>query len=461
MTIKRLQASSSAPFGPTSDRRTLLKAAGAAAAVGATGIYAPAVLGQAKPFAGVTITGASWQNAFNEHLKAYLPEFEEQTGMKVDFQQQAFPVFNQRTDLELSTQGSAYDFCTISFLNSGRWIGAGWFHPLNELLADANRTTAEFDPKDFLAGAQVPFTGADGSTYGFAWEGGAMLMAISRSDLLDKAGLATPTTFDELLTVCERLHGQEGVAAFVNDRLHHFQWPPYLMGFGGAVFKDPPNDLTPTLDTPEAARAADYYARLLEEFSPPGVLSYTEEQATRAHYTGRANIRTQAILWLSQLSTNPDTQVAGTVRYAHVPAGPAGAFPAANSQAFGIPVGARNKEAAWAFIQWALSKETLRRMVEEKGYSAVCRRSIIDSDLYNQRMTLNGQNVGALYREVLEKGGREGYMKYRFVPVFPQVADKLNKAIERVASGQASGEDAMRQAQAETVTDLRKAGVPL
>lgn len=443
------------------DRRSLLKAAGAALPAAALGLRAPAVLGQAKPFAGVTITGASWNNIFNEHLKAYLPEFEEATGMKVDFQQQAFAVFNQRTDLELSTGGSAYDFCTISFLNSARWIGAGWFHPLDEFLDDPDRTPPDWGADDFLAGTQLPFRDAAGHTYGFAWEGGAMLMAIGRADLLDEAGLKTPATLDEFAEVCAKVHGQEGVAAFVNDKIHHFQWPPYLMGFGGKVFRDPPHDLTPTLDTPEAAAAAAYYARLLSEFGPSGVLSYTEEQATRAHYTGRANIRTQAILWLSQLSTNPESRVKETVRYAHVPAGPAGAFPASNSQAFGIPAGARNKEAAWAFIRWALSKETLRRMVEEKGYSAVCRRSLIDSELYKERMTLNGQDVATLYKEVLEKGGREGYMRYRYVPVFPQVADKLNKAIERIASGQQTAEVSMRQAQAEAVTDLRKAGVPV
>ena len=40
---------------------------------------------------------------------------------------QAFPVYNQRTDLELSTKGSAIDACNITFIYPGRWIGAGWF----------------------------------------------------------------------------------------------------------------------------------------------------------------------------------------------------------------------------------------------------------------------------------------------------------------------------------------------
>jgi len=76
-------------------------------------------------------------------------------------------------------------------------------------------------------------------------------------------------------------------------------------------------------------------------------------------------------------------------------------------------------------------------------------------------LTLNGQDVASLYLQVLELGGRSGYMKYRTVPVFPQVGDKINKAIERIATGQQGGRDAMAQAQQEAIADLRKAGVQL
>ncbi len=112
-------------------RRMVLKGTAATAALGAVGLHAPAVIGQAKPFAGVTLNGAGFQHVSTENIKTYLPEFEEQTGMKVNFELQAFPVYNQRMDLELSTQGSAYDFCNVTFIYSGRWIGAGWMTPLD------------------------------------------------------------------------------------------------------------------------------------------------------------------------------------------------------------------------------------------------------------------------------------------------------------------------------------------
>ena len=161
------------------------------------------------------------------------------------------------------------------------------------------------------------------------------------------------------------------------------------------------------------------------------------------------------------LAVHEESKVKSTVRYALMPHGPAGNYPGSNSHGFGIPQGAKNKDAAWAFITWALSKDTLLRIVKSKGYAAVCRRSVIESPDYRQRMTLNGQDVASLYLQVLELGGRGGYMKYRTVPVYPQVGDKINKAIERIASGQQNGAEAMKQAQAEAIADLKKAGVPI
>jgi multiple sugar transport system substrate-binding protein len=442
-------------------RRNFVKGVAAGVTAGFAGLRAPVVLGQAKPFAGVTINGAAHQHPHHNYLMEYLPEFEARTGMKVNFDTPAFPIYNQRVDLELSTKGSAWDFVSVTFIYSGRWIGAGWLTPLDEFTNDRNATPPDWDPRDFVDGTQSPLKDDKGMTYGFAWEAGAMMMAASRGDLIEKAGLKMPETFAELVQVCEAVHNKEGVAAFVADKLHHWNWPPFLMGFGGRVFKDPPKNLTPVLDTPEAARAAEWYANLLATYCPSGVLSYTDPQAIQAQSDSRANIRSSVISFLMPLAKNKDSKVKSTVRFALMPGGPAGAFPGSNSNGFAIPIGAKQKRAAWEFIKWAMSKETQRRVALEKGYAATCRRSIITDPAYREGMTLNGQDVASLYLKVLELAGKTGYMKYRTVPVFPQVGEKINKAIEVIATKQMSAEAAMKQAQAETIADLKKAGVPL
>lgn len=445
----------------TTHRRTLLRTGLTGAAALAAGLRSPAVRGQSKRFAGVTITGGSFQHNFQVALKSWLPELEEKTGLKVNFELQSFPIYNQRNDLELSTGGSAYDFCNLGTPWAGRWINAGWMTPLDEFAQDPNQTAPDWDPSDFAAGAQAILSDASGRTFGFAWVAGAILTGIARSDVLEKAKLPIPTTCEELLETCRRTNQPGAVFAFVNDALHHWEWPPYLMAEGGTIFRNPPGDLMPMLNTPEAVKAAQLYADLMSKVAPPGAISFTDDQAMRMQFAGRANIRTTSIDWLVPIAKAPESKVKDTMRFAPMPGGPAGSFPAVNANGFGIPAGSKQKEAGWAFIQWALSKANFRRMVLEKAYVTVPRRSIISSAEYREAMTINGQDVGKLYLDTVEASGPRGYMKYRNMPVFPQVGEKINKSIEQIASGQMDAKAAMDLAQQAALADIAKAGVKL
>jgi multiple sugar transport system substrate-binding protein len=102
------------------------------------------------------------------------------------------------------------------------------------------------------------------------------------------------------------------------------------------------------------------------------------------------------------------------------------------------------------------------RLVKEHGHSSICRRSVIESEEYRKRNTVNGQDLGALYLEVLELPAKgENYMAYRTVKEFPIVGDVVNKAVEQVVTGQLSPRDAMNAAQEQAVANLRRAGTAL
>jgi multiple sugar transport system substrate-binding protein len=439
-------------------RRTVLRAG--AATLGVAAFPAP-LIAQAKPFAGVTLHGASFQHRFFTLLQTYIPEFEQQTGMKVDLQLSAFPVYNQQANLELSSGGSAYDFVNVTFILAARWVAAGLLTNLDEFTSDPNLTPAEWNPKDFVDGAQVPYRDAKGGTYGYSWEGGAMLMGLSRMDLMDKKGLKIPTTFSDLQQVVSEINGTDGVNGIVSFQLHHWCLPPYIQGFGGNIFKNPPSDIMPTLNTPETIQGVEYYAGLLKS-APRGVLTYTEDQARQSLLTGRSNIFIHSSAWVTPILLSDESKVKGTSRVVRMPAGPVHDHPASNSQGLGIPKNAKNKQAAWEFIKWALSPDISMRIVREHGHSSVCRRSIITSEAYRKLNTVNGQDLGALYLDVLELPARgDNYMAYRTVKEFPIVGDVLNKAFEQVATGQLAAPDALNAAQDQAVANLRRAGSKL
>ncbi|MDM0110626.1 extracellular solute-binding protein [Variovorax sp. J22R133] len=440
-------------------RRHLLQAS---AALGASTLLPTLATAQgaAKKFAGVTLNVSTFSAAYPTLLQKWLPEFEALTGAKVNYDAPSFPVYNQRADLELSTKGAAYDVVNVTFIYSSRWINSGWLTPLDDFIRNPNLTAADFDINDFLPAARAPETGKDGKLYGVPWTAEALLTASSRFDLVQAAGLQFPDTSDDLVKVLRAVHKKDRVAGFVADNHYGWTFVPYLHAFGGDVFRKAPDDLYPTLDTPEAVAAAEYYASLLREFGPDGAVTYQPDQVTQALKLGRVNFTDAGQLHLAQLGDPATSKTIKTVKFGLVPKGPAGRFPGTAVHGLGIPAGSKNKEAAWAFIQWALSKQTTRKAVLA-GYGSPARRSDIDSKEFRAKQVINGTDLAQLSIDSLELAAKTGHMKYRTVSVYPQVDQQLNKAIELIATNQLSAKQALQQAQAASIAELKRAGVGL
>jgi multiple sugar transport system substrate-binding protein len=441
-------------------RRSLLTASAALGAASLLPGLAAAQQGGAKKFAGVTLNVSTFSATYPKLLQQWLPEFEALTGARVNFDAPSFPVYNQRVDLELSTRGAAYDVVNVTFIYSSRWINSGWLTPLDDYIRNPNLTAADFDLDDFLPGARAPETGRDGRLYGVPWTAEALLSASSRFDLVEKAGLAFPDTTDDLVKVLRAVHKKERVAGFVADNHYGWTFVPYLHAFGGDVFRKAPDDLFPTLDTPEAIAAGEYYANLLRAFGPDGAITYQPDQVTQALKLGRVNFTDAGQLHLAQLGDAATSKTLKTVRFGQVPKGPAGRFPGTAVHGLGIPAGSKQKEAAWAFIQWALSKQTTRRAVAA-GYGSPARRSDIDSAEFRRKQVINGSDLAKLSLDAIELASKTGHMKYRTVSVYPQIDQQLNKAIELIASGQLSAKQAFQQAQANAIAELKRAGQKL
>ena len=121
------------------------------------------------------------------------------------------------------------------------------------------------------------------------------------------------------------------------------------------------------------------------------------------------------------------------MRFSLYPRGPKGRFPGIASHGWGIPTGSKNKDAAWEFIKWSTSKSLISRMVKEKNLGSVTRKSIFDSPDYKKLIMVNGVDTGAVVQQTI-KLGEQGHMKYRTVPVYPQVNVQLNQAIGRIVA---------------------------
>lgn len=436
-------------------RRSFVRTAAAAAALplAVHGVRrAAAQPARAKPFAGKTLNVFMFDHPYPRALKELLPQFTELTGIKVEIDTPGFLVYNQRADLELSTGSGAYDVMALTFIFSGKWIGAGWASRLNDFLA----RDAAVDPADFLSGAMAPMK-SGGDVFALPFVAESTLM-VYRRDVFERAGLKPPETFDELLADAPKIQTAE-VKAYMGRGLggFHWIWPNYLFAYGGRFFADPPRDMTPMLASAESVKSAEVFGRLYREFSVPGVQSYAEPQSSGGMMEGRAAVYIDALAWVGLAADPAKSKVKDRVGFALPPGGPAGRFPQAAVHGLQIPAGARQKDVSWEFIKWATSKEVMGRISESVVYPAVTRASVLGSPAYRQKYNWGGADIGALHGAVLKQAGA-GYMAYRTVPEFPPIGDRVSIALSEISTGQKPAAQAMRDAQRDVEGILTKAG---
>jgi multiple sugar transport system substrate-binding protein len=417
----------------------------------------PAYAQSRQPFAGTTLNISCFAVPYSRAIGDLLQEFTAATGIRVSYDTPGFPIYNQRSDLELSTRGTAFDVLNITFIYSSRWIGAGWFTPLDDYLSDRNRTPADWDFADILPGVVAPMKDRAGKQFGIPWTVEVLMGGSTRSDILRANGLGMPDDFDQFERAMATIHMKEDLPAYICE--NNFGWPvvSFIHGFGGNVFRNPPDDLFPTLDTPETIEGLDFIGRIIRQYGPPQAVGYNPEQTMQAFRNGRVQHQHNNHSFLVP-AVETGSRVRDTAAFSLFPTGPRGRFPGIATHAWGIPAGSRNKDAAWEFIKWAMSKEMLNRLVNERGIAAVPRKSVMDAPDYRARTMVNGHDIAKIVQDTLELGA-QGHMKYRTVHVYPQVNAQLNQIMERLISGQMTAREACRQGQQNALADLRRAGL--
>ena len=180
-------------------------------------------------------------------------------------------------------------------------MAAGLLANLDEFTGDPNLTPAEWKHKDFVEGAQVPYRDAKGATYGYSWEGGAMVMGLSRMDLMEKKGLKDSKNLCRAAAGLRRDQwhrwrhrpGQFPASSLVPAAVHpgfwrqHFPQSAHRHHAGAELAGSGPGDRI--------------LANLLKNYAPKGVLTYTEDQARQALLTGRSNIFIHSSAWITPI----------------------------------------------------------------------------------------------------------------------------------------------------------------
>ncbi|TVR87698.1 MAG: sugar ABC transporter substrate-binding protein [Trueperaceae bacterium] len=312
-----------------------------------------------RRFEGTSIRFMMNQHPFTNWLQPNVQEFEALTGINVTLEVFPEDQFRQRRILEVSSAAPTLDgYMVMPGQVGAQYLGAGWMRYLDDFVADPTLTNPDLDLEDFFGGALGTFQAPDG-LFGLPLQIESSVL-FYRADLFEAAGLSgPPETMDELMAYAAALE-TDTVAGFAmrgRGAAATSQTVNLLYSFGGSWMDDAGNS---ALASPESIAAHEFYAELMRNYGPPGPANLHWAEVTSLYAQGQAAMIFDANVFRPIMEDPAQSidVVRENTRYAPLPAGPAGSVPGVLVWGLSVNHASQNPEAAWYFIQWALSKES-------------------------------------------------------------------------------------------------------
>ena len=415
-----------------------------------------------KEFDGTTINLAGYAHTTLDAIKPMIPDFEKLTGIKVEVTETDLDKIHDKMVLEMSKgDKSSYDVVMVPDSNAPEYIELGFLEPLNPYL---EKQEDWFDYEDIAFAYRDLYMDIESKTLYAIPQGGETGIFYYRKDVFDENGFEVPETTDEALKLAKKItdmnlevDGQRmyGVSFRGRPSLGGANWmfQVYAYSFGGQI-TDPKNDITPTVDTPECAAAAQWMHDLCQ-VAVPGVAAFDPNDAINAYKNGSAAMCFEASVFGADVEDESQSVAAGKTGYTAFPAGPAGQYNAVFGIAYGISSKSANKDAAWAFIEWCCSKGNQMIYLDNNG--PVAR----DSGLSDPEL----QKKYPFYQAILDAGQDASDLAEKGMRPTPKIVIAL-QYIEAYAvnvsscmSNEVTAEEAMKNLQKDMTRIAEDAGL--
>jgi multiple sugar transport system substrate-binding protein len=346
-------------------RRSVL----AGTALAATGLNWPArAEPQWKKFAGSTLEANLIKGPRGDLLQRHTAEFTELTGIKVESEVIPEQQQRQKVVIELTSGRPSFDVVHVSYhVQKRQFDKAGWLADLSSFMKDPNLTAPDLTESDFSAAGLQYAKNDKGEMRSLPWSVDYFILYWNK-EMFQKKGVAFPQTLDEMAEAAEKLTDPKaGIYGFVGRGLRNANmalWGNFFLNYGGEFLDSKGNIQT---DGPEAVEATKLYQRLLTKSAPPGVAGFNWMESMAAFTQGRAAMWLDGVGWAPPLEDPNASRIVGKVGYGVVPKGPKGAYSATYGDGIGVAAGSKNKEAAYLYCQWAVSKLMGARLLQAGG----------------------------------------------------------------------------------------------
>lgn len=303
------------------------------------------------------------------YIQDLLPEFTAATGIEVEIEAISYIDMHSKLVPQLTATEGGYDAIVVDFYWVAEFTQAGWLMPLDDLIKRDSIDTSVYLPTLMNLVGKVKDV-----TYMLPFYNYSMGI-IYRKDLLEdpneqaafkaKYGmdLKVPETWDEYRKQVEFFSrdtdgdGSRDFFGTINQGQAGdcicMQWSNYLYANGGQYHDA---NWKATFNGPEGLKAVNDFKDDIAKHGPTGSESFCFDEANSVFGQGKAYSFVTFNILLAGFDDPASSQVVGK---AAIAANPGGGLN--GGWGWAIPNSSTQKDAAWTFIKWVESKDTVKK----------------------------------------------------------------------------------------------------
>ncbi|MFI5567056.1 ABC transporter substrate-binding protein [Streptomyces sp. NPDC051740] len=255
---------------------------------------------------------------------------------------------------------------------------------------------------DKLASAYTPgpwnAVSEDEAVYGLPMDSGPMAMFYNKK-VFDKYKIAVPTTWDEYVDAARKLHKADPKVYIANDAGDAGFTTSLLWQAGSRPYKVDGTNVKIDFSDAKAKKYTDTWQKLIDEKLLAPVYGWTDEWYKGL---GDGSIATLTIgAWMPANFVSGVPNAAGDWRAAPMPAWTKGDKASAENggSSLTLPSLGRNKELAYAFVEYANSGDGVRTRVEEGAFPAT-KAELRSAEFQSTKFDyLGGQEANKIFAE--------------------------------------------------------------
>ena len=410
-----------------------------------------------RAYEGTTLKVLLKQGYETTAIEKYVHEFEALTGIDVQYEVYDEPGMRNKFVLDSTTKAGAYDVTAVQFWYFPEYDRARWLEPLDDYIK--NKTIPGLMDINQIPGSiRKSYIGKkDGKLYAVPVSAAGGLLTY-RKDILSELGLKAPKSVEDVVKLAQVIKEKKpGLYGWVSRGESSFASFSTSAGWAwayGARILDENNKVT--VNTPEMKRAMTDFVTLCKDFGPPDQASLGWDAMSPIFGDGKAVFNFDMSGFAGFWASPKNSKVADRIDVA-VLTGPAKhAAQWFYSEALGISKFSKNKEAAWLFIQWRMSKDILLKEVKDEirldiPYDAILKTSQYTSKANELGMKWYTDALPGMFEAV-----DLGY--WPAIPEFVKVAEAFQKEISLAISGKQSVDTALKNAQKNIEQIMKEAG---